>query len=213
MRETIERRIYTLGIVLCYLLIYVFVIVNPNIDGWNIARLVTFAAIAIALYIIWCFAEVLRVRTLVQTVKVLALLGVILSSYLIYAHFYSASGLCPPLTDGTVPCDIVNKSIYAEIMGIPVAILGFFGYVMIFLFGFLLSNREVYSRRSHVIEKYEQRLEGLLTAVILVAALFTVWLNYVQFYVIKTLCIGCELSAMTIAILLLLSYVIWRRKT
>lgn len=212
MREVVEQRLYKLGILLAYLLVYGFVITNPNIDKLNYVRVVIGLGILISLYFIWELSKVLRIKSLVTAIKVLAFLGIVISSFMLYAHYNSASILCPS-TDGGVPCDIVNKSIYAEVLRIPVAAFGILGYLAVFCFGFLLSNRQVYSRRSHLVQKYEQRLEGLLSLLILLAFVFTIWLNYVQFIILKTLCIGCELSAITIVMLLIVSIMIWRRKS
>jgi len=213
MRESTENRLFALSIILSYVLAFLFVYVNPNIDKLNPNRIAVVLAIVASLIFLWKFAEVVRLRTLIKAVIILAIVGTLVASYMLYAHYGSASTLCPPATDGQVSCDIVNKSIYSEILGIPVSVFGILGYLAILICGILINNKTVYAQKNHFIKKYQHRLEALFVIVVSMALFFTLWLNFVMFEVLKTLCLFCEFSAITIVMLLLISIMIWRRKT
>lgn len=212
MRESTEKKLFCLSIIISYILVYVFVTLNPSINGFNIQRFFTGIAIIGLLIFLWNFAEIVRLEHIMNTILLLSLVGVVLSGIMTYSHYNSTEGFCPVSADGEIPCDIVNKSIYAEIMGFPVAILGILGYLFIFLFGTILKNKVLYSQKITVVQKYKHRLESIFVTVILLAIFFTLWLNYVQFVLLKTLCLECEFSAITITMLFLLSLMVWRRK-
>jgi len=77
-------------------------------------------------------------------------------------------------------CDIVNRSEYSSIMGIPVAGIGVVGYgVLLLLATFLRTRTETPVR--------------LLGAAIAGLA-FALYLTYVEAYVLETWCILCLLS-------------------
>ncbi|MBI2048915.1 MAG: Vitamin K epoxide reductase, partial [Parcubacteria group bacterium] len=54
---------------------------------------------------------------------ILALLGMAIMGYLISIHYAPAEEAFCNLGEG-LSCDVVNKSIYAEVFGIPVSVLG-----------------------------------------------------------------------------------------
>src|SRR3989344_463689 len=71
------------------------------------------------------------------TLALLALAGLGIMSYLTYIHYASAKSFCD--ISAEVSCDVVTTSIYSEIFGIPVSVLGifYFGtvlYVVLALF-------------------------------------------------------------------------------
>lgn len=82
-------------------------------------------------------------------------------------------------------CDIVNRSEYSSVMGIPVALIGIVGY------GALLALATVYrSRRETPTRLLAAALAGLG---------FAGYLTYVEGYVLNTWCILCLSSLGTIA--------------
>src|SRR5579875_4073456 len=68
---------------------------------------------------------------------VLTVLGVALAAYLTYVHY---SGLKPLCTAGQA-CVKVQTSVWSELAGVPVALIGLIGYVGILLVQ-LLPDRE-----------------------------------------------------------------------
>ena len=66
-------------------------------------------------------------RTLRITMIVFAIIGLGLASYLTYVHY---AGIKPACTAGE-SCTKVQTSIYSELAGVPVALIGLLGYITI----------------------------------------------------------------------------------
>jgi uncharacterized membrane protein len=70
-----------------------------------------------------------RLRT---AIAVASLVGVAIAAYLTYVHYAHTSPICT-----TGGCETVQKSKYAELGGVPVALLGLIAYVVLFATAFL----------------------------------------------------------------------------
>lgn len=114
------------------------------------------------------------------------------ATYLSVKHFTGASIPCT-ITHG---CDIVTKSAYAEIFGIPVALLGSAFYLTIFAFVFLAMD----NKNTRLLQ-----YAGRFTAVGLLASL---WFLAAQAFLIKAFCQWCLVSAATSTMLFVLGYVV-----
>lgn len=115
-------------------------------------------------------------RILYLLVALLALAGMVVSGISLQRHYATlATKFCD--VGEKFNCDIVNRSEYSSVMGIPVAGIGVAGY------GVLLALATLYRSRR------ETPLRLLLTAV---AGLgFALYLTYVEGYVLDTWCILC----------------------
>jgi uncharacterized membrane protein len=135
-------------------------------------------------------------RTLFLAIALLALAGVVVSAVSLQRHYAkSASAFCD--VGEKFNCDIVNRSEYSSVIGIPVAGIGVAGY------GVLLALASVY--RSRV----ETPLRLLVTAA---AGLgFALRLTYVEGYVLDTWCILCLGSLGLIATITVLAGVVKAR--
>lgn len=89
---------------------------------------------------------------------VLALLGLIDAAYLTYVKLANTSAACANIGD----CDAVNNSIYSEILGIPIALLGGGAYLLIALL-ILLEDRGDYFRANSPIFVFGLSLVGFCT--------------------------------------------------
>ncbi len=67
-------------------------------------------------------------RALRITMIVLTTLGLAVASYLTYIHYAGIKPLCGTNGGG---CEIVQTSIYSKLAGVPVALIGLIGYVVI----------------------------------------------------------------------------------
>jgi uncharacterized membrane protein len=123
-------------------------------------------------------------RTLFLAIAILAGLGMLVSAVSLQRHYAkSASAFCD--VGEKFNCDIVNRSEYSSVMGIPVAGIGVVGY------GALLALATVYPVRP------ETPLRLLAAAM---AGLgFALYLTYVEGYVLETWCILCLSSLGLIA--------------
>jgi vitamin-K-epoxide reductase (warfarin-sensitive) len=109
-------------------------------------------------------------------IAILAVAGMALSAVSLQRHYAkSATAFCE--VGEKFNCDIVNRSEYSRVMGIPVAGIGIVGY------GVLLALSTAYRLRP------ETPLRLLAAAV---AGLgFALYLTYVEAYVLDTWCILC----------------------
>jgi vitamin-K-epoxide reductase (warfarin-sensitive) len=123
-------------------------------------------------------------RGLYLAIAVLAVTGVAVSAVSLARHYAkSATAFCDIAEKFN--CDIVNRSEYSTVMGIPVAGIGIAGY------GILLALATVYRSRATTPRR-------LLSAAVAGLA-FALYLTYVEGYVLETWCILCLSSLGLIA--------------
>jgi uncharacterized membrane protein len=135
-------------------------------------------------------------RLLFSAIAVLALAGVAVSAVSLERHYAkSASAFCD--LGEKFNCDIVNRSEYSSVMGIPVAGIGIAGY------GALLALATAYRSRP------ETPLRLLVAAVAGLA--FALYLTYVEGYVLETWCILCLSSLGLIAVITAIAGVVKAR--
>jgi vitamin-K-epoxide reductase (warfarin-sensitive) len=137
-------------------------------------------------------------RVLYFAIAALALAGVAVSAVSLQRHYAkSATAFCD--VGEKFNCDIVNRSEYSSVMGIPVAGIGIAGY------GVLLALATVYRSRA------ETPLR--LLAVAFAGLSFALYLTYVEGYVLETWCILCLSSLGLIAGIVILAGVLKLRAT
>jgi vitamin-K-epoxide reductase (warfarin-sensitive) len=125
-------------------------------------------------------------RRVFAMIAVLALAGVLVSSVSLH-HHYGTSQTTYCDFGASFNCDIVNRSIYSTMFGIPDALIGILGY------GLLLALATLYRSK-------EQTPWMLLIAA--TAGLgFALYLTYIEKFVLATWCILC-LSSLTLIILI-----------
>jgi uncharacterized membrane protein len=122
--------------------------------------------------------------TLRRAMTVLALLGVALATYLTIVHY---AGLKPACTAGQA-CVKVQTSQWSELAGVPVALIGLIGYVVI-LAALLAPDRE------------ETRL--VVLGMTMVGFGFSAYLTYRELFSIHAICEECATSAVLMTILLI----------
>jgi len=132
-------------------------------------------------------------RSLRFAVAVLALIGAGIAGYLTYTHFNGSAPVC--LTSG---CEVVQKSRWSEIFGIPVALLGLLTYL-----GIVATTL------------VRHPLAKEVSATLAVTALgFNAYLLYVQAYDIGRYCTWCVSNEIVSALLapVALAWLLWRPK-
>src|SRR5438270_4158666 len=115
-------------------------------------------------------------RRILLAIALLSVAGAVVSSISLYHHYdTSPSSFCD--FGATFNCDMVNRSIYSVVFGIPVALIGILGY------GVLLVLAALY------------RAKAEISLMLLVAALaglgFALYLTYVEAFVLAVWCILC----------------------
>ena len=132
-------------------------------------------------------------RILFCFIAALSLAGVIVSAFSLQRHFAkSATQFCD--FSQRFSCDIVNRSEYSSLMGIPVAAIGVAGYAALFVLATFLRTRA----------ETPHRLLGAALA----GLAFALYLTYVEAYVLETWCILCLMSLACISLISLLALVV-----
>src|SRR3954454_4556709 len=67
---------------------------------------------------------------LMSAIALFAVAGVAVSSVSLYEHFATSTSSFCNFSD-TFNCDLVNRSQYSTVLGMPVALIGIVGYVLI----------------------------------------------------------------------------------
>jgi uncharacterized membrane protein len=126
------------------------------------------------------------VRRVFTAIATLALAGIVVSSVSL-RHHYATSQTAYCDFGESFNCDIVNRSIYSTILGVPDALIGVLGYAG------LLTLATVYRAKSEA------------PAMLLIASVaglsFALYLTYIEAFVLATWCILC-LSSLTLMILI-----------
>jgi uncharacterized membrane protein len=121
-------------------------------------------------------------RRLRRLIGVVALIGLAVAAYLTYVHYAELEPIC---AGGGGGCERVQNSSYAELAGIPVAVLGLIGYALIL--GSLWIPGE------------SGRLAGAVLA--LVGFGFSLYLTWAELFEIDAICQWCVASAVLMTIL------------
>ncbi|HWY23244.1 MAG TPA: vitamin K epoxide reductase family protein [Candidatus Acidoferrum sp.] len=134
-----------------------------------------------------------RSRFIFLAIAVLAVAGIAISAVSLQRHYAkSATAFCD--FGERFNCDVVNRSEFSTLMGIPVAGIGVAGY------GLLLAMATVYRSRSVT------PLRLLVTAVGGLG--FALYLTYIEAYKLDTWCILCLSSLGLIATITVLAGVV-----
>jgi uncharacterized membrane protein len=120
-------------------------------------------------------------RRLRQVAIVLALIGLGVAGYLTYVHYEGVKPVCGLGGD----CEKVQTSEWADLAGVPVALLGLIGYATILATLF--------------VEREEALIAGALVA--LVGFGFSVYLTYRELFSIDAICPWCVASAVIMTLL------------
>jgi vitamin-K-epoxide reductase (warfarin-sensitive) len=123
-------------------------------------------------------------------IAALALAGIVVSSVSLRHHYgTSQTNYCD--FGATFNCDIVNRSVYSTVLGIPDAMIGILGY------GLLLALATFYRRKAET---------PLMLLVASIAGLgFALYLTYIEKFVLATWCILCLSSLLLIILITALS--------
>lgn len=122
--------------------------------------------------------------------------GFIDATYLAIKHFLNEPVLCSLLRG----CEVVTTSSYATVGPIPVALLGAFYYLIIFLVGiFYLDTKNLIA-------------VGILMHLPIAGFVASLWFVYLQLFVLRSICLYCMVSAGTSIVLFGLGMFV-KRKT
>ena len=132
-------------------------------------------------------------RILFAFVATFAVAGILVSGVSLERHYAKSTTQFCDLNQ-KFSCDIVNRSEYSSIIGIPVAGIGIAGYATLLLCATYLRGRP----------ETPNRLLGMA----FVGLAFALYLTYIEAHVLETWCILCLVSLALISLITLLAIVI-----
>ena len=124
-------------------------------------------------------------------IPTLIVIGIGVAAYLSYVETQSVEAVCGPVGD----CNTVQQSRYATLFGfLPVGVLGLLGYL-----GLLAAwlTRKVFP-------KFSKPADIAFFAMSVFAVIFSLYLTYLEPFVIRAVCMWCLTSAVIVTLLLLL---------
>ncbi len=164
--------------------------------AWVVMGLMALALLASAVVVI-CAFQGHSLKPLPAWVDlstpVLCLVGLGVALYLTYVEMTATPAVCGPVGD----CNAVQSSSYAKLFGIlPIGLMGLMGYIAI-LAAWLWRRY----RTGTLAELAAPAVFGMTTF----GTLFSVYLTYLEIYIIKAVCIWCLSSAVIMTLLMLAS--------
>jgi uncharacterized membrane protein len=126
-------------------------------------------------------------------IPILCLVGLVVAGYLAYVETAQVAAVCGPVGD----CNTVQQSEYALLFGIlPIGVIGLAGYILI-----LVAWLGARFGRNGVEHLAALSILGMTFA----GTLFSVYLTFLEPFVIGATCAWCLTSAVLITVLMLLS--------
>lgn len=116
-----------------------------------------------------------------------SLVGAAISAYLVYVHYAGVEPICA----ASGGCEKVQSSKYAELAGIPVALLGLLGYVAILA--------------ATLVPGELARMAASSLAIVGLG--FSIYLTYLELFEINAICLWCVASAIAMTALAVLTVI------
>jgi uncharacterized membrane protein len=164
---------------------------DPLGNGFSMAVLVAMIGSVI---VVWSGVRRDRLSRLPSVgIPILCVLGFVVASYLSYVEVSGARAVCGPVGD----CNAVQQSAYATLFGVlPVGVLGLIGYVAILTVWGVARNA-----RGRVASLAKLLLLWITSA----GTLFSIYLTFLEPFVIGATCAWCLASAIILTLLMWLS--------
>jgi len=164
--------------------------------AWAVMGLMALALLASAVVVVRAFqGHLLKPRPdwVDFSTPLLCLVGLGVALYLTYVEMTATPAICGPVGD----CNAVQSSSYAKLFGVlPIGLMGLMGYIAI-LAAWLWRRY----RTGTLAELATPAVFGMTTF----GTLFSVYLTYLEIYIIKAVCIWCLSSAVIMTLLMLAS--------
>lgn len=128
------------------------------------------------------------------SILILSVIGLGVAGYLTYEKFSGSGLIC---WGGSQECEIVQNSPYSQVGPLPVAAIGFVGY-LVFL---VVTALQI---KTSSVERH-RTLAGLNFGLALGAFLYSVYLTYLELFVIYAICTWCVISAIVVTLIWILT--------
>ncbi len=126
-------------------------------------------------------------------IPLLAIIGLVVAGYLAYVETQAVSAVCGPIGD----CNAVQSSSYARLFGVlPIGVLGLIGYVLILVAWIIQRMRR---------DNWGSYASLSILAMGFIGTAFSIYLTYLEVFVIEAVCMWCLSSAVLMTLIMLLS--------
>jgi uncharacterized membrane protein len=124
------------------------------------------------------------------SIPVLVIIGLVIALYLSYVELTLSDAVCGPVGD----CNTVQESTYAHLFGIiPVGVLGVVGYLSILIAWIIQKNGPETWKKVSIIAIWSTAWVGVL---------FSIYLTFLEPFVIGATCMWCIASAIIMTLIL-----------
>tara|TARA_Y100000310_G_C20330097_1_gene644846 strand:+ start:290 stop:688 length:399 start_codon:yes stop_codon:yes gene_type:complete len=120
-------------------------------------------------------------------------LGFVSSAYLLGLHYQDNPEFCD-INQG-ISCNTVNQSEYAKFLGVPVSVIGMGAYALFFIVAIGLLRGSF------------KKLYNPMFFLSLFGWIYSLYLTYIEFFVLNSVCLFCLVSFWLISMIVLLFYV------
>lgn len=120
-----------------------------------------------------------RRQTAIRLLSLLAVAGILVATYLVMLQWEINNSVYCPIGD----CVLVNQSSYAYLFGIPVAVIGLGGYVVLLVLTMAWQAQP------------QRDMLGLTVALVATPGwIFSTYLTWAEFFAIEAICFWCLIS-------------------
>jgi uncharacterized membrane protein len=138
---------------------------------------------------------------LIWVIPSLSVIGILVAGYMTFVEVTHTDAICGPVGD----CNTVQQSPYAMLFGVlPLGVLGLIGYIAILISWALLNYGP---------DKWQSLAVQALWGIALFGTLFSIYLTYLEPFVIGATCIWCLTSAILMTLLLWVSTDVFHKYT
>lgn len=123
-----------------------------------------------------------------RIIFVCSIIGVLIAIYVTQSFVRQSPIVC--VNNG---CELVRKSIYSKLFGVPVPVFGLIGYSLLVIFSFM---RTITDNKNYLL--------GMLF-VSLFGVCFVAWFTFTEIFIIKAICTWCAISAINMLGIFLLT--------
>lgn len=134
-----------------------------------------------------------------RVIFILAIIGLAVSGYLFYTYVFNSPIVCV-----NTGCETVRVSPYSHFFGVPLPFFGGLMYLGIFIFSFTAT---------FVAENFVKKIEYAIFFLSGVGVAVSIYLTYLEIFVIRAICVWCLAQAFVIlTIFMLISCRLWKTK-
>jgi uncharacterized membrane protein len=146
----------------------------------------------------------MKQETTLHIIMYLAIVGLLVSVYLTALFYQHTSTVCDINT--TLSCSKVSSSKYSSLFGIPVSIFGILGYLTLAATSFVLLRKKFSLQKEKKV-----RLIQLFLGFSIIALMFSLYLTYIEFAILKAICIFCIASQIIILCITFFAYIYYTK--